>query len=270
MRRLICGVLSLGSLCFLLSAAGAQPPDRPGRPPERDGERPPPPPHPIFEALDTDHDGVLSPEEIRAASESLRKLDRNGDGKVTRDELRPHDAPGRGPGRGPDGAGADERGRRADRGGPPAGPGERRPPGPPDRPRGGGDDLAARGPGGGGRDAGSPGPDRPGPRDESARRPRRGGPPSVLPPFVRDELRLTEAQQRQLDELDADVRAKIDRILTDDQKRELERVRQRRGGGPPPGGDGAGSPDGRDGGRRAGPGPAGRPGRPQPPDGEND
>ena len=44
---------------------------------------------PIFAALDLNHDGVLSEEEIDAAPASLKTLDRNGDGKLTMDELRP-------------------------------------------------------------------------------------------------------------------------------------------------------------------------------------
>jgi Ca2+-binding EF-hand superfamily protein len=73
---------------------------RPGEPRFGDG-RPP-----LFVALDADNDGELSSGEIEAASKSLQKLDKNGDGKLTRDELgqpsspqgfRPGDAPG-GPG----------------------------------------------------------------------------------------------------------------------------------------------------------------------------
>ena len=54
-----------------------------------------------MEALDTNHDGILSADEIANASASLKKLDRNGDGQLTEDELRPPPHPG-GPG-GPDG-----------------------------------------------------------------------------------------------------------------------------------------------------------------------
>ncbi len=41
----------------------------------------------LFRALDTDHDGKLSSAEISAAPEILRKLDKNGDGVVTPDEI---------------------------------------------------------------------------------------------------------------------------------------------------------------------------------------
>jgi hypothetical protein len=50
-------------------------------------------------ALDVNHDGVIDETEIANASESLRKLDKNGDGKITMDELlppRPPLAEGRG------------------------------------------------------------------------------------------------------------------------------------------------------------------------------
>ena len=43
----------------------------------------------LFAALDTDHDGKLSAAEISAAPEVIRKLDKNGDGNVTLDELMP-------------------------------------------------------------------------------------------------------------------------------------------------------------------------------------
>jgi len=65
----------------------------------RGGERRPPPP--VISALDLNKDGELSAEEIAKASESLKTLDKNGDGKLTQDELRPPRPPeGEGGGRG--------------------------------------------------------------------------------------------------------------------------------------------------------------------------
>ncbi len=47
------------------------------------------PPHPLMEALDLDKDGKISAEEIKKAPQSLLKLDKNGDGELTRNEVRP-------------------------------------------------------------------------------------------------------------------------------------------------------------------------------------
>ena len=56
----------------------------------KEGRKPPMwPMGPLMAALDTDKDGVLSAEEIAAASENLKKLDKNGDGKIDRKELLP-------------------------------------------------------------------------------------------------------------------------------------------------------------------------------------
>jgi len=44
---------------------------------------------PIFSAVDVDRDDVLSAEEIRNSTASLRQLDQNGDGRITQDEARP-------------------------------------------------------------------------------------------------------------------------------------------------------------------------------------
>ena len=48
--------------------------------------------HPVLAALDTDHDGEISAEEMKNAPAALRKLDRNGDGWLTEDEVRPDPA----------------------------------------------------------------------------------------------------------------------------------------------------------------------------------
>jgi Ca2+-binding EF-hand superfamily protein len=53
---------------------------------------------PIFQALDTNHDNVISGDEITNAASALKSLDKNQDGNLSEDELRPNF--GRGPGRG--------------------------------------------------------------------------------------------------------------------------------------------------------------------------
>lgn len=69
----------------------------PQPPPALAGEdAPPPPPEPLREALDADADGVIDAAELTAAPQSLSELDLNGDGQLTRDELRPAHPP-RGP-----------------------------------------------------------------------------------------------------------------------------------------------------------------------------
>ncbi|UCD28632.1 MAG: class I SAM-dependent methyltransferase [Planctomycetota bacterium] len=48
-----------------------------------------PPPMPLMRALDTNNDGIISATEMEKAASALKKLDRNSDGDLTRDELRP-------------------------------------------------------------------------------------------------------------------------------------------------------------------------------------
>ncbi|TWU65279.1 EF hand [Crateriforma conspicua] len=76
-----------------------------------------PPPNAIAEALDTDGDHVISGAEIQKAVDALKKLDRNGDGRLSNDEFDPMGPrsfggpDGRGPGGGgPGGRGPDGRG----------------------------------------------------------------------------------------------------------------------------------------------------------------
>lgn len=95
--KMIIAMLALSASALVLNAQDA------GGPP--DGERPPrqmgpgygrggmnghrPPPSPLMEALDTNHDGIIDANEIANAPAALKKLDKNGDGKLTPDELRP-------------------------------------------------------------------------------------------------------------------------------------------------------------------------------------
>ncbi len=82
-----------------------RPPGPPMGPPPGppDGDRPPgPPPEmfphpppPVIDALDVDHDGIISAEELKGAPESLKHLDMDGDGELSPEELRPQEPPPR-------------------------------------------------------------------------------------------------------------------------------------------------------------------------------
>jgi hypothetical protein len=80
----------------------------------------------------------------------------------------------------------------------------------------------------------------------------REGPPRfelgrVLPPHARDQLGLTKEQEQTIAAIEAEVKAKLNKILTDEQKKKLEQLGppapfgprgpggQRPGGGGPPG-----------------------------------
>ena len=62
----------------------ARPPSAPG-----DGRRPGRPRPPIEAALDANGDGVIDAAEIANAPAALKKLDKNGDGRLTPEEYRP-------------------------------------------------------------------------------------------------------------------------------------------------------------------------------------
>ena len=135
-------VWSLAVVSLLgVSLVSAQPPEGAGNPPPPGAGQPPeagrrPRPNPLAEALDKDHNGEISADELKAATASLQTLDANQDGVLSREEMRP---PGPPPGE-PGGEGRPP-------GPPPGGPeGEGRPPGPP-----------PGGPGGEGRPPGGPG-----------------------------------------------------------------------------------------------------------------
>ena len=71
---------------------------------------------PVMVALDSDGNGEISSEEIKGAVAALKKLDKNKDGKLTEDELRPSfggrgGASGQRPSRGGQGRGAQRPGR---------------------------------------------------------------------------------------------------------------------------------------------------------------
>lgn len=168
--------------CFVaaaacLSAVLAQPPGPPregegpaseGRegppPPGREGPPPPPFMDPLRAALDANKDHRLDADEIKNAPEALAKLDKNGDGAIDHEELRPPmpprpmGPPGEEGFRGPPREGGPEGGfRRPPRESGSPGEGRRGPDGPPAE-RG---EFRRPGPGGpGGPGAGGPSPDR--------------------------------------------------------------------------------------------------------------
>jgi hypothetical protein len=85
-----------------------------------------------------------------------------------------------------------------------------------------------------------------------------GAPPKtgdIMPFFMRDMLKMTDEQRKQLDEIQKEVDAKLDKLLTDDQKKQLKDMTFP-GFGPPGGPGGAGGPPGGPG------GPGGPPGGP--------
>jgi hypothetical protein len=88
----------------------------------RGGKHPVPP---IIAALDTDKDGELSAAEIANASAALLTLDKNGDGVLTQDEIRPRGPGGPGGHAGPEGPGGPGGGEGpGGPGGPDGGPGQ--------------------------------------------------------------------------------------------------------------------------------------------------
>lgn len=71
------------ALALAALGASAQMGGGPGEPPR---DRPKPP---LEAALDANGDGVIDAIEIANAPAALKKLDKNGDGKLTADEYRP-------------------------------------------------------------------------------------------------------------------------------------------------------------------------------------
>lgn len=97
-------VLALTASALIVNAQDAGGPPGDERPPRQAGPgngpggfngRRPLPPSPLMEALDTNHDGIIDANEIANAPAALKKLDKNGDGKLTPDELRPQRPPRR-------------------------------------------------------------------------------------------------------------------------------------------------------------------------------
>ncbi|MGC3957240.1 MAG: EF-hand domain-containing protein [Verrucomicrobiota bacterium] len=93
--KVILSALALSASTFLLlaedsstrPAGGPRPPrGEEGGGPGGPGHRPPPP---VIVVLDANHDGVIDAAEIANASQALLTLDKDGDGQLTREELRP-------------------------------------------------------------------------------------------------------------------------------------------------------------------------------------
>jgi len=86
----------VGSITPYAQDAGSPPP--PNSPPPHhqrgpqggeNGARPRHPASPLVAALDANGDGIIDATELANATEALKKLDKNGDGKLTPDEYRP-------------------------------------------------------------------------------------------------------------------------------------------------------------------------------------
>jgi hypothetical protein len=89
---LVGATVSLASgLCVMAQQGGGTPPPPPkGGAPGQGDHRPKPP---IELVLDANGDGVIDAAEIANAPVALKKLDKNGDGKLTADEYRPPHPP---------------------------------------------------------------------------------------------------------------------------------------------------------------------------------
>jgi hypothetical protein len=65
-------------------------------------------------------------------------------------------------------------------------------------------------------------------------------PGKIFSPGQQDSLKLSDAQRRRLDEIQKEIDARLETLLTEDQKKQLQAMRRRPGDGPgrdgPPGG----------------------------------
>ena len=106
MTKTALALTALGFSAWVITAQDAGNDPSPNQPPPRHqgpggaGPRHHRPPPPIIAALDANHDGVIDATEIANAPAALLTLDKNGDGKLTIDELMPPPPPR---GEGPDG-----------------------------------------------------------------------------------------------------------------------------------------------------------------------
>jgi hypothetical protein len=103
-------VITLGMSALMLMAenTGNRPSGNPRPPRDEAGGRPGGPGHrpppPVIAVLDANHDGVIDAAEIANASAALVTLDKDGDGQLTREELRPPCPEGDAGGQPPEGA----------------------------------------------------------------------------------------------------------------------------------------------------------------------
>jgi len=81
----------------------------------------------------------------------------------------------------------------------------------------------------------------------------------VMPAFIQDQLKLTDAQKKELEELQKDVDTKINKLLTDDQKKTYKELKDRGPGRGPGGFGGQGGGKGGPGGGQGGGGKGGPP-----------
>ncbi len=223
---LVASVMAMLGVSVSMSVL-AQPPageGRPDGPPRFEGGGPEGrrPPHPVMDVLDADKDGTLSAEEMNNATAALKTLDKNTDGKLSDDEIRPprpEGGPGRGGEGGPDGPPRGDRPPGEDGppgGGRPPGDGEGRPPGRGEAQPGRGEGQPGRGQGPQGRGEGPQG--------------RPMGPPSPER-FVEDAMRF-----------DADADGKLNK---EELMKFASEMSARQGRGPgQEGGRGQGRPEG--------------------------
>jgi hypothetical protein len=210
-------------------------------------------------AFDKNKDGKLTKDEVTDVRlhRLFDRADANKDGIVTKEELMALAAQLD--------AEYSQRGGRGGFGGPGGYDGE---PGGPSGPGGRGRGrFGGPGPGGrGGLGRGDPGGPSPsgfgGPGDGGPGR--FGGPPrpgQVLPRFLQAELNLTAQQKKQLEELQKEVNSRLAKILTEDQKKQLQQRQRGFGpGGPPPDGPPPDASPPGERGRRGRGGPGGPPG----------
>jgi uncharacterized membrane protein YgcG len=180
----------------------------------------------LFDLADTKKEGVVTKEQLVTAATKLEAEQPPGGRRGGEDGGGPGGGRGRGGfGGGPGGFGGG--GRRAGFGG-----------------------GSGRG-GFGGGPGEDPGGNRGGSGGVLGGRPQMG---VVMPNFVQDELGLSETQKKEVAELQKELDAKLNKILTDDQKKKYQEMKEN---------PGRGGPNGRGPGGRGGPGgPGGRGGPP--------